>query len=229
MKSARINKRLRRHSNQSIESVGWANAGHAFCIDDPHSQLQPINDPASGAGTKVQVQMCQVPGANVPPTFSSGCKGATHFSSVRMGHDLVALGPCRRRWRFRAVGDLGHFQRQHAILHNYPAVGHFRAILNRLGPKVRQYFIAHNDEERPFSRDERRWVYTSADKANNYFGFGTDNAIESTPNYIIIKHSAFPPPDDHTDPSFSLPVLKTMGGARRRKYAFSLPRSLTSL
>ena len=43
------------------------------------------------------------------------------------------------------------FQRREAILHNYPIVGRFRAVANGLGPKIRQYFIARNDEERPFT------------------------------------------------------------------------------
>jgi hypothetical protein len=41
--------------------------------------------------------------------------------------------------------------------------------------------VAGNDEERPFSRDQRRWVYASAKLENNYFGFGTDNDVEHTP------------------------------------------------
>ena len=72
-------------------------------------------------------------------------------------------------------------------------------------------------------RDERRWVYTSADKANNYFGFGTDNDIESTPNYIIIKHSAFPLADTHSDPSWAIPSAKKMGAHRDRPKAFTPP------
>jgi hypothetical protein len=45
--------------------------------------------------------------------------------------------------------------------------------------------VAGNDEERPFSRDQCRWVYASAKLGNNYFGFGTDNDIEHTPGYPV--------------------------------------------
>ena len=75
-----------------------------------------------------------------------------------------------------AIYDLT--QRQHAILRNFPIVGHFRYLLEAVGPELRQYIVTDNDEERPFSRDQRRWVYASAKRENNYFGFGTDNDLE---------------------------------------------------
>jgi len=75
-----------------------------------------------------------------------------------------------------AVRDLR--QRKHALLRNYPLLGHARYMLESIGPELRQYLVAGNNEERPFTRDQRRWVYASAKKENNYFGFGTDNDIE---------------------------------------------------
>ena len=70
-------------------------------------------------------------------------------------------------------------QKQHAILRNFPVVGHLRFQLERFGPELRQYIVTSNDEERPFSRDQRRWVYASSKLQNNYFGFGTDNDMET--------------------------------------------------
>ena len=109
-------------------------------------------------------------------------------------------------------------QKRHAILRNFPIVGHFRYWLEAIGPELRQYIVTSNDEERPFSRDQRRWVYASSKKENNYFGFGTDNDIER-PGYILIRHSAFPlhPPDD---PDHKLPCIRVLGGVRGRKHAF---------
>ena len=60
-------------------------------------------------------------------------------------------------------------QRKRAILRNFPIIGHLRYILESIGPELRQYIVTDNDEERPFSRDQRRWVYASAKKQNNYF------------------------------------------------------------
>jgi glutamate synthase (ferredoxin) len=117
------------------------------------------------------------------------------------------------------------FQKKHAILRNFPIVGHFRYLLEAIGPELRQYIVTDNDEERPFSRDERRWVYSSSKLANNYFGFGTDNDMEMSGNYLIIKHSAFPllshhAGDDDYDPNYRLPCAKVLGGHRGRKHAF---------
>src|SRR5499433_2836766 len=83
-------------------------------------------------------------------------------------------------------------QRNHAILRNFPIVGHFRYWLESVGPELRQYIVTGNDEERPFSRDQRRWIYASSKRENEYFGFGTDNDLELSPNYLIIRHAAFP-------------------------------------
>jgi len=90
-----------------------------------------------------------------------------------------------------AAHDL--LQRRHAILRNFPVLGHARYLIERIGPELRQYVVAGNDEERPFSRDQRRWVYASSKLENNNFGFGTDNDIEHTPGYVIIKHRTFGP------------------------------------
>ena len=63
-------------------------------------------------------------------------------------------------------------QRKHAILRNFPLVGHLRYLLESVGPELRQYIVTSNHEERPFSRDQRRWVYASSKQQNSYFGFG---------------------------------------------------------
>lgn len=116
-------------------------------------------------------------------------------------------------------------QRKHAILRNFPVIGHFRYLLEMIGPELRQYIVTSNNEERPFSRDERTWVYASSKKANNYFGFGTDDDLEQSPNHLIIRHSAFPLPEfrpGHAqyDPKYSIPCAKILGGARGRRHAF---------
>lgn len=116
-------------------------------------------------------------------------------------------------------------QRQHAILRNFPVIGHFRYWLEAIGPELRQYIVTDNNEERPFSRDQRRWVYASAKRENNYFGFGSDNEMELQSSYLIIKHATFPlptplPGDPGYDPNYAIPCAKVMGEARRRRHAF---------
>ena len=118
------------------------------------------------------------------------------------------------------------FQTKHAILRNYPIIGHFRYLLEAVGPELRQYIVTSNDEERPFSRDQRRWVYASSKQQNNYFGFGTDNDLELSSNYLIIRQSAFPVPEPHKgdadyDELHRIACRKVMGGKRGRKHAFT--------
>lgn len=119
-------------------------------------------------------------------------------------------------------------QRKRAILRNFPIIGHLRYLFEAVGPELRQYIVTSNDEERPFSRDQRRWVYASSKKENNYFGFGTDNDLEHAPNYLIVKHSAFPRDDVRDDPTHRLPCAKVLGGPRGRRLAFR-PESLITV
>jgi len=116
-------------------------------------------------------------------------------------------------------------QKKHAVIRNFPIVGHFRYWFESLGGPLRQYIVVGNDEERPFSRDQRRWVYSSAKKENNYFGFGTDNDLETTQGYVIIRHSAFPlhsphPGEEGYDDKYACPAAKILGAHRKRKKAF---------
>ena len=115
-------------------------------------------------------------------------------------------------------------QRKHALLRNFPVIGHGRYLLERIGPELRQYIVTSNDEERPFNRDQRRWIYTSSKKENNYFGFGTDNDVEFTQGYPVIKHRTFaevsPPSLPQAGEEAWLPSAKVLGAARGRRRAF---------
>ncbi len=116
-------------------------------------------------------------------------------------------------------------QKRRAILRNFPIIGHFRYMFEAVGPELRQYIVTSNNEERPFSRDQRRWVYSSAKRENDYFGFGTDNDLEQAAPYVIVRHSAFPIHSPHQgepgfDPAFVVPCAKVLGGHRQRRLAF---------
>ncbi|MEZ4873980.1 MAG: FMN-binding glutamate synthase family protein [Flavobacteriaceae bacterium] len=112
------------------------------------------------------------------------------------------------------------FQRKHTISHNFPFIGHFRYMLERIGPELRQYLVANNREELPFNRIERGWIYASAKNENNYEGFGTDKDIYAH-QHIFINNAMMPyhlkegHPNTH-DPYF-LPCAKVMGLYNKRK------------
>ena len=50
-------------------------------------------------------------------------------------------------------------QQQHAILRNYPIIGHLRFMFETIRPEIRQYFLESETEAAPFSRAQRSLVY----------------------------------------------------------------------
>ncbi len=159
-----------------------------------------------------------------------GC-ARPEFISNPMALFLAILGFAAAFLAGLALYDV--LQRRHAILHNFPILGHFRYLLESVGPELRQYIVTDNDEERPFSRDQRRWVYASSKMENNYFGFGTDNDLELEANYLIIKHSAFPlttprKGEPGFDPAYRVPCAKIIGAHRGRAKAFR-PESMVNV
>lgn len=132
--------------------------------------------------------------------------------SHAVGGAAVALG---------AVATRDILQKRHALQRNFPVIGHARYWLEKIGPELRQYIVTSNDEERPFSRDQRTWIYASSKEENSYFGFGTDMDVEHTQGHAYIKPRTFADelPSDH-DASWTLPSAKVLGGPRGREKAF---------
>ena len=129
------------------------------------------------------------------------------------------------------IGVYDICQRRHAIIHNFPVVGHLRYLLEMVGPELRQYWVANDKEERPFNRQERSWIYASSKGENNTFGFGTSEDLQVA-GYPIIKHAAFPFPSTaakHPGGDEShLPCLKVMGEFHERRRPFQ-PGSIINI
>lgn len=89
------------------------------------------------------------------------------------------------------VGIYDVLQKKHAILRNFPILGHCRYILELIRPEIQQYFIAGEEEERPFTREERTIVYTRAKKVLDTIPFGTKFDLD-TVGYESAKHSLKP-------------------------------------
>ena len=89
------------------------------------------------------------------------------------------------------VGVYDLNQSRHAILRNYPILGHMRFALEFIRPEIRQYFIESDTESQPFSRAQRSIVYQRAkgDPDNRPFGTQLDVSAEG---YEWVNHSLHP-------------------------------------
>lgn len=89
-----------------------------------------------------------------------------------------------------AIGIYDINQKTHAILRNFPVVGHFRYLLEKISPEIQQYFIETNTDGRPFSRNIRSLVYRRAKNVNDTHPFGTQRDINGE-DYIGLRHSIY--------------------------------------
>jgi len=82
-------------------------------------------------------------------------------------------------------------QTRHAILRNYPVIGHLRFLLEFIRPEMRQYFIESDSEAAPFSRAQRSLVYQRAKGDPDNRPFGTQLNV-TIAGYEWINHSMQP-------------------------------------
>jgi len=86
------------------------------------------------------------------------------------------------------IGLRDVLQTRHAILRNYPLIGHLRFLLEYIRPEMRQYFLEDDETPLPFSRNQRALVYQRAKGQNDKRGFGT--LIDPyKPGAIWLSHS----------------------------------------
>lgn len=114
------------------------------------------------------------------------------------------------------VGLFDIRQRRHAVLRNYPVIGHMRFLLESIRPEIRQYMLESDRDEEPFSRDARALVYQRAKGVEDKRPFGTTENVYGS-GYAWITHSAAP--TDIEDSDFRI----TVGGPDcKRPYSSSL-------
>ncbi len=89
-------------------------------------------------------------------------------------------------------------QTRHAILRNYPILGHFRFLFEFVRPEIRQYFIESDSEATPFSRSQRSLVYQRAKGEPDNQPFGTHLNV-SAQGYEWVNHSMAPTKLDSHD------------------------------
>ncbi len=82
-------------------------------------------------------------------------------------------------------------QTRHAILRNYPVLGHMRFMFEGIRPEIRQYLIESDQDEEPFSRDDRSIVYQRAKGVEDKRPFGTRQRVYDA-GYAWLTHSIQP-------------------------------------
>jgi glutamate synthase domain-containing protein 2 len=113
------------------------------------------------------------------------------------------------------IGLRDLLQQRHAILRNYPVIGHLRFFFEYVRPELRQYLIEGDTDASPFSRAQRSLVYQRAKMApdNRPFGTQLDVAVNG---YEWINHSMFPTTLASSD--FRI----TIGETARQPYSASI-------
>jgi glutamate synthase domain-containing protein 2 len=98
---------------------------------------------------------------------------------------LIALAP------LTAIGVADMLQTRHAVLRNYPVIGHIRFILESIRPEIRQYLIEDDRDPIPFSREQRALVYQRAKDELDKRPFGSIRDM-AAPGFGWIAHSMRP-------------------------------------
>ncbi|RMG79551.1 MAG: FMN-binding glutamate synthase family protein [Bacteroidetes bacterium] len=82
-------------------------------------------------------------------------------------------------------------QQKHAILRNFPVIGHFRYLFEAIRPEIQQYFIESDTNGTPFSRIYRSIAYERAKHETDTIPFGTQFDVYRV-GHEWINHSLTP-------------------------------------
>ena len=94
------------------------------------------------------------------------------------------------------LGVYDIIQSRHAILRNYPVIGHLRFMMETIRPELRQYFFEADTDGRPFPRERRAIVYQRAKNQLDKRPFGTHNDVYAAGAEWML-HSIVPAPVVH--------------------------------
>lgn len=97
------------------------------------------------------------------------------------------------------IGLYDILQKKHAILRNFPILGHLRYIMEFIRPEIQQYFIANDQDELPFNRQTRSLIYERAKNVRDTVPFGTERDILKI-GYTWVLHSLAPKPVYEVEP-----------------------------
>src|SRR5690349_14099686 len=88
------------------------------------------------------------------------------------------------------IGVIDMTQKRQSIRRNFPVVGNFRYMLEKVRPEIMQYFVETDTEGRPINRLYRSVIYQRAKQETSTSPFGTQWDVYH-PGYEWIDHSVY--------------------------------------
>ena len=82
-------------------------------------------------------------------------------------------------------------QKKHAIIRNFPLIGHLRYFFEFIRPEIRQYFFESDLDGKPFNRRQRSIVYQRAKNETQTVAFGMQ-ADPGAAGHEWVAHALFP-------------------------------------
>ena len=98
---------------------------------------------------------------------------------------FIVLGP------LFLIGIYDVVQKKHTILRNFPILGHFRYMFEKIAPELKQYFVEHDEDGRPIPRNERSIIYERSKDIDATHPFGTQHDLNNG-DYEGLRHSIYP-------------------------------------
>jgi len=89
-----------------------------------------------------------------------------------------------------AIGLVDIFQKKHTIRRNFPLIGNFRYMLEKIRPEIMQYFVETDTQGRPINRLFRSLIYQRAKSTNDTTPFGTQMNVYRS-GYEWMDHSIY--------------------------------------
>lgn len=118
------------------------------------------------------------------------------ISAIIIGFSFVSISAL---WWFAFFGPIfilgaaDIIQTKQTIKRNFPVIGHFRYVLEKIRPEIMQYFVETDTEGRPFNRLLRSMIYRRAKKVNDTVPFGTQMDVYKV-GYEWMDHSIYAKP-----------------------------------
>ena len=104
---------------------------------------------------------------------------------------FVFLGAC-------ILGIRDYSQKKRAVLGNFPLIGRFRFIFEAIRPELRQYFWEADNEELPYSRNQRSMVYQRSKQILATRSFGSEEN-QYAEDFNWLNHSIIPSKIENDD------------------------------